>query len=82
MTEIPAMHSSCTFSACSACPGKVVCRCLGVTDADIVTMIETLGLRTVKEVRAHTGAGDGCTCCHAEIRTLLEEASPKLAAAG
>jgi len=32
-----------------------------------------LGLRTVKEVRQATGAGDGCTCCHRQIRGLLEE---------
>jgi bacterioferritin-associated ferredoxin len=48
-----------------------VCRCLKVTEETITAAIR-LGLRTVKEVRAHTGAGDGCTCCHAQIRALIE----------
>jgi NAD(P)H-nitrite reductase large subunit len=76
------MNAICSPSACNSCPGNVVCRCLGVTAGEIVTVIETLGLRTVKEVRARTGAGDGCTCCHAQIRVLLAENSPSLAAAG
>ena len=31
------------------------------------------GLRTVKDVRQHTGAGDGCTACHRTIRQYLEQ---------
>lgn len=57
---------------CSGCPDRVVCRCLKVTEGTLVDAIVTLGLRTVKEVRAATGAGDGCTCCHREVRALLE----------
>jgi bacterioferritin-associated ferredoxin len=49
-----------------------VCRCLKVTEAAVVDAIVTLGLRTVKELRTATGAGDGCTCCHRELRELLE----------
>ena len=76
------MNATCTLSACNSCPGKVICRCLAVTETEIVTVIETLGLRTVKEVRARTGAGEGCTCCHSQIRELLEERTSELAAAG
>jgi bacterioferritin-associated ferredoxin len=61
---------------CSGCPDRVVCRCLKVTEDTIVTAITTLGLRTVREVRVETGAGDGCTCCHKQIRALLEAHSP------
>jgi bacterioferritin-associated ferredoxin len=57
---------------CSGCPDRVVCRCLKVTEAAVVDAIVTLGLRTVKELRTATGAGDGCTCCHRELRELLE----------
>jgi NAD(P)H-nitrite reductase large subunit len=56
-----------------------------VTEGTIVDAITTLGLRTVKEVRAATGAGDGCTCCHAQIRGYLEVHAPvalPMAAAG
>ena len=49
---------------------------------ELVTVIETLGLRTLHEVRRHTDAGNGCTCCHAEIRDLLEKHTSQLAVAG
>jgi NAD(P)H-nitrite reductase large subunit len=42
-----------------------------VTEQTIVTAITTLGLRTVKDVRRATEAGDGCTCCHREIAAYL-----------
>ena len=57
---------------CSGCPDRLVCRCLKVTEDVIVEAITTLGLRSVKEVRNATGAGDGCTCCHQQVRVLLE----------
>ena len=57
---------------CAGCPDRIVCRCLRVTEAVVVEAIVTLGLRTVKEVRTATGAGDGCTCCHRHIHAYLE----------
>ena len=57
---------------CSGCPDRVVCRCLKVAEETIVDAIITLGLRTVKDIRNATGAGDGCTCCHHELRELIE----------
>jgi NAD(P)H-nitrite reductase large subunit len=48
-----------------------VCRCLKVTEQEVISAIVTLGLRTVKEVRQATEAGDGCTCCHKEIAAYL-----------
>ena len=62
-------------ASCSDCPNRVVCRCLNVTEATIINAISRLELRTVKEVRRHTGAGSGCTCCHGELRELLEQHS-------
>jgi bacterioferritin-associated ferredoxin len=55
------------------CAGRVVCRCLQVTEDDVVAAITTLELRTVKEVRQATGAGDGCTACHHALRQLIEQ---------
>lgn len=57
---------------CAGCPDRIVCRCLKVTEEAISDAIITLGLRTVKCVTNATGAGDGCTCCHSQIRELLE----------
>ncbi|MFO0796312.1 MAG: (2Fe-2S)-binding protein [Gemmataceae bacterium] len=70
---------------CGGCEDRIVCRCLKVTEGRIVEVVTTLGLRTVKEVRNVTGAGDGCTCCHKQIRALIEvhvTADAPLAAAG
>lgn len=64
---------------CAGCPDRIVCRCLKVTEGTIVEAITTLGLRTVKEVRNVTGAGDGCTCCHQQIRAYLEVHAPTVA---
>jgi bacterioferritin-associated ferredoxin len=64
-----------------SCPDRVVCRCLKVTEQTIVSAIVTLGLRTVKEVRKATEAGDGCTCCHREIAAYLAVYSPSSSSA-
>lgn len=59
-----------------SCPERVVCRCLGVSEEALISSIVTLGLRTVKEVRAATEAGDGCTCCHQELAAYLAVYAP------
>ena len=59
-------------SDCGTCPGQVVCHCLQVTEEVLVEAVTTFALRTVREVRHHTGAGDGCTACHRAIRRYLE----------
>ncbi len=63
-----------TCSACPAvgsCPDRVVCRCLKVTEESIIVAIRTHDARTIRELRTVTGAGDGCTCCHKELRQYL-----------
>jgi NAD(P)H-nitrite reductase large subunit len=59
-----------------SCPDRVVCRCLRVTEQELITSIVTLGLRTVKEVRQATEAGTGCNCCHKELAVYLAVYSP------
>ena len=49
------MNSFCASDRCDACPGRIVCRCLQVTEDEVVTVVSTLGLRTVQEVRRFTG---------------------------
>ncbi len=74
------MHRSCPADRC--CDGScqrggnsspLICSCLNVTEETVVNAIATLGLRTVKEVRKYTGAGDGCTACHPRIREVLKQ---------
>lgn len=56
---------------CDGCPDRIICHCLKVTEETVVNAIRRLGLRTINDVRYATEAGDGCTCCHVEIRQLI-----------
>lgn len=58
---------------CEDCCERYLCHCLQVTEQAVVHAVTRLALATVHDVRAHTGAGEGCTSCHARIRDLLEE---------
>ena len=68
--------------ACAACPAvgscaeRVVCRCLKVTEETVITAIRSRGAATVAELRTVTGAGDGCRCCHKELKAYLAVYSP------
>jgi bacterioferritin-associated ferredoxin len=66
------MDRPCLHEHCETCPDKVVCRCLHITAEQVVRMITRLELRTVRDLRQLTGAGDGCTCCHAKLEEYLE----------
>jgi NAD(P)H-nitrite reductase large subunit len=57
---------------CSSCSERLVCRCLQVTEGELLSAVRGLELRTLKEVRQATGAGDGCTACHKVLRRYLE----------
>jgi bacterioferritin-associated ferredoxin len=54
------------------CPGRLVCRCLGVTEAVLIEALVTLEIRTLQDLCRETGAGDGCTACHQLLRRYLE----------
>jgi NAD(P)H-nitrite reductase large subunit len=56
---------------------RVLCRCLGVTEEEVMCAVGALGLRTLREIRDRTGAGTGCMCCHKVLaRCLQEQAAP------
>jgi bacterioferritin-associated ferredoxin len=38
----------------------------------LLDALHTFDLRNLKEVRERTGAGDGCTACHRQLRAYLE----------
>jgi bacterioferritin-associated ferredoxin len=60
-------------SPCAGCPQRLVCRCLQVSEAVLRRALVTFDLRTLKDVRQHTGAGDGCTGCHRRLSAYLQE---------
>ena len=51
--------------------GKLVCKCFGVTDAQIIRAIRDNGLKTVEEVTNYTKAGGACGECLDEIGEIL-----------
>jgi bacterioferritin-associated ferredoxin len=69
------MDRTCSTTSCTDCPIKVVCRCLKVTEDEIVRAITALEAQTLRDLRRATGAGDGCTCCHGQLKTLINQHS-------
>jgi len=53
--------------------GEVVCKCFGVTDAEIKRVIRENRLTTVEEVTNYTKAGGGCGGCKPQIQKILDE---------
>ncbi len=51
--------------------GKLVCKCFGVTDAQIIQAIRENNLKTVQEVTDYTKAGGACGECLDEIAEIL-----------
>jgi bacterioferritin-associated ferredoxin len=51
---------------------RLVCYCLQVTEAQVMAAIAASNIATLADVRRETGAGDGCTACHARLRGCLE----------
>jgi bacterioferritin-associated ferredoxin len=54
-----------------SCADRIVCRCLRVTETDVIAAITTGGARSLVELQTLTEAGDGCTCCHRELQSYL-----------
>ncbi|MBQ9406979.1 MAG: Fe-S cluster assembly protein NifU [Desulfovibrio sp.] len=51
--------------------GKLVCKCFGITDAQIIRAIRENNLKTVEEITNYTKAGGGCGSCLDEIAEIL-----------
>ena len=64
--------SDCSSSENQACPGRLVCRCLQITEKFVIEAVNMLELRTVEDIKQFTSAGGGCTACHCELRKILE----------
>jgi len=57
----------------SDCTESIVCHCLGISEGVVADAIAVCGLASVKDVCHETGAGSGCTACHARLRELLRK---------
>ena len=49
-----------------------VCTCLRITECDLLAMLSSPHVRTLRDLRRTLGAGDGCTACHDLLRQYLE----------
>ncbi len=67
----------------------MVCKCFGVTAAEIELVVRENGLSQVEQVTNYTKAGGGCMTCHPEIEEILKKVAaekagkePKVAGTG
>lgn len=65
-------HSSTGGQATAEAP-RPICRCLNVTESDILEAISEHEPQTVQGVSQICGAGGGCMSCHRHIRRMLNE---------
>jgi len=54
------------------CAFRYVCRCLQVTEEVLANAFARGDIRTLRDIRRHTGAGDGCMACHRRLAAYLE----------
>jgi bacterioferritin-associated ferredoxin len=59
----------------SDCSETIVCHCLEVSESTVADAIAICGLTSVREVCRETGAGSGCTACHARLKELLRNSN-------
>lgn len=52
--------------------GKVVCKCFGLTDVEIETVVKENNLTTVEQVTNYCKAGGGCGGCYGEIEKIIQ----------
>jgi bacterioferritin-associated ferredoxin len=55
-----------------ATENPIVCRCLAVREAEILSAIACPEVRTLRDVARSTGAGSGCRACHCALKEYIE----------
>ncbi|MFO0879733.1 MAG: (2Fe-2S)-binding protein [Gemmataceae bacterium] len=68
------MQHSTNPVSCDACPNRVLCHCLNVTEEMIDALI-ALDRTNYNQVREATGAGDGCMACRKRVKDYLARRS-------
>ncbi|MBI3866431.1 MAG: (2Fe-2S)-binding protein [Planctomycetia bacterium] len=63
-----------THSVSDRCE-TTICHCLDISEGTVADAIAICGLTTLKEICRETGAGGGCTACHARLRELLRKSN-------
>ena len=51
----------------------MVCHCLKVTETELRRAIQEKNLQSLVELIRCTGAGQGCTACHSQLKEYVKE---------
>ena len=52
---------------------SIVCHCLKITEGALLAAMDQGEMHSVRDIRRHTGAGDGCTACHCTLKRYLQQ---------
>jgi bacterioferritin-associated ferredoxin len=66
------MHAFCGDHPCDDGGDPIVCRCLQIRESELIEVLTVRDTCTLRELRRATGAGDGCTACHARLKEYLQ----------
>ena len=58
-------------SAVGSCSERYVCKCLKITENEVIEAITIRGATSLEELRTTTQAGTGCNCCHHQLQQYL-----------
>ena len=51
----------------------VVCKCLGITEVEVIEITRIKKIGFLAELRMETEAGSGCTACHKKLNQIIRE---------
>ena len=51
----------------------VVCRCLGITEVEVIEITRIKKIGCIAELRQESEAGSGCTACHKKLNQIIRE---------
>ena len=53
----------------------VVCRCLGITEVEVIEITRIKKIGCLAELRQESEAGSGCTACHKKLNQIIRESA-------
>lgn len=51
----------------------IVCKCLGISEVEVVEITRIKKIGCLSELRAESEAGSGCTACHKKLNQIIRE---------
>ncbi|TBR16858.1 hypothetical protein EPO15_18230 [bacterium] len=56
-----------------SCADRMLCACLGLRESEVRAAVRAQSLFELADLVAKTEAGAGCTCCHPDLKALLQD---------